>query len=196
MIFTTLLSITHTLILLLIKVAILYFLIKAFDKKINISTVCKFILSYELIAFLILSFYSSSLEGKVLYQYGGKGNLTVLLSIFILFCLVLFLTFNFLSKKFIALEWKKIIVIFIAINLIAPVIDFALIITTQPIYDMPIFQKEMQEMDRMMEEKGVILGFLEFQKKRPIIEKINARINASLTGVKPYFFNVIVGISK
>ena len=187
MIFTTLLSITHILILLLIRVAILYFFIKAFGKKVNLSTIFKLILFYELIAFFVFLFYSNSIKGRVMYQYGG--NLSLLLFIFLLFCIILFLVFNFLLKKFTLVRWKKAIIIFIVINLTIPLIDFVLQAVSQSIYDMSIFQQERQEMGRMIEETNILVGFWNFQKKYPIL-RVTGEIYHSLLGITQYFIPI------
>jgi hypothetical protein len=147
MIFIPIFSAVYTLVLFLIKIVSLYFLIKIFDKKIKFSVAFKILIFYEIIAFFILSLYSSFLEGGLLYHYGG--NLIAFLFFFLLLFLILFLIFKFLLQKFALLNWRRALIIFIALNLIMPSVSFILTIATKPISEIPIFQKEVQEMEMM-----------------------------------------------
>jgi hypothetical protein len=91
--------------------------------------------------------YSSFLEGGLLYHYGG--NSIAFLFFFLLLFLILFLIFKFLLQKFVLLNWRRALIIFIALNLIMPSVSFILTIATKPISEIPIFQKEVQEMEMM-----------------------------------------------
>jgi hypothetical protein len=147
MIFIPIFSAVYTSVLFLIKIGSLYFLIKIFDKKIKFSVAFKILIFYEIIAFFILSLYSSFLESGLLYHYGG--NLIAFLFFFLLLFLILFLIFKFLLQKFALLNWRRALIIFIALNLIMPSVSFILTIAAKPISEIPIFQKEVQEMEMM-----------------------------------------------
>jgi len=106
----------------LIKLGILYFLIKFFKKEANLFLILKAILLYELIAFIFLfidpikSIYSARLV------VGPIVLFPIYLSVVLIF---LFLVFKFIMEKFSLLDFKKCLIIFLLMFIIiTPILGY------------------------------------------------------------------------
>lgn len=192
MLLSTILSIITVAVLFFIKVFLFYLFFKLFNKKTKFFLVLRVILIYETVIFFIVLLYPKIIIFLAnLLNIQRAGNIAFLLFDFLSFCILLFLIFGFLMKKFSLLNWKKSIIVFIIVTFITPLIAFTIDFISRPIYNLPIFEQEVQKITKILEEKGPLSGPMEFKKRYPILS-LTERIHSSLTGVTDYFREIIV----
>jgi len=192
MILSTILSIISIGVLFFIKAFLFYLLFKLFNKTVRFFLALKAILIYEAIIFFITLIYPKIIIFLAnLLDLQRMGNSAFLLFDFLLFCVLLFLIFWGIMKKFSLLNWKKSIIVFIAISLVTPLIAFVVSFISRPIYNLSIFEQEVQKITKILEEKGPLFGSLEFKKRYPILS-ITEEINSSLIGVGDYLRKISI----
>lgn len=137
-------------ILFLLKILIFYYLIKLFKKDIMLSAVIKPILIYELGAFIFYLLYPSF-----------SGRITILYLLIPL--IVLYAFFYFVMQKFLLLDWKKSLAVFVLISLlVCPAISYVSGYASAKV-TFPILKKENPEIFQIS-----LLNLLNFENMLPL----------------------------
>jgi len=166
-------------------------LVISLKQKIKFWIAAKTILIYEIISFVIFIIYPKII--LVIADVLGlerEGNKAFLVVDFLLFCAILFLFFGILSKKYLFINFKKSIIIFILLALIMPLVNEAIIIISQPIYSLSVLRGEEQKFLELFQEKGLFFG-VEYEQKYPVLS-ITEKFILSINGPMSYFREIFL----
>ena len=130
------LTISHLILILFfafLVIVILYFILKKLDKSIGFKQTLKAILLYDFLAILVYSAYPWSM------LLGINSEIPR----FLITGTILFFIFYFVLKKFLQINWKQSLTVFLLlIIIIFPIIDRALSTSLIQIRNISIFQSE------------------------------------------------------
>lgn len=180
MFYTILFEIIMIIIGFILKLLAFYLMIKYYNKTINLSSIIKPILLYELGAFIYFNLVDIS-------EYGIYFNKIVPISLFIIFyilisIIVLFVFFKFIMEKYNLLSWKKSLAVYLIIFFIAiPSIIYIKSIASKPIMKLSVFEREVQELRKY--DLLSLVNMLQGPQK-PLPLRITNAINNSLLNGK------------
>jgi len=156
--YLTLLEIVTVLLTLLIGLVIFYFLVKRW-RETKFLTALKAVALYELGSLLIYLIYPFPLLSRI-------SNVSVLKILDVLiFGVILFFIFYFITKKILLISWKKSLISFLLVIVIVfPLLDSFRIIFAEKIVNFSVFAEESAKMEAEMkayfEEYGFFGGLL------------------------------------
>jgi len=151
--YLTLLEIITVLLTLFVGIIIFYFLLRRW-RETKFLTAVKAIALYELGSLLIYLIYPFPLLSRI-------SNVSVLKILdMLIFGIILFFVFYFVMKKILAISWKKSLIAFLLIIVIAfPFLDFFRIVFVQKIMNYSVFAEESARMEAEMEVYFKEYGF-------------------------------------
>lgn len=151
--YLALLGIITILLTLSIGVVFFYFLLKRWQET-KFLTVLKALALYELGSILIYLVYPFPFSSGIL-KFGLSGILNILI-----FGVIVFFAFYFISKKILSINWKKSLACFLLVVVIGlPFLDYFRILFVKKISNFSIFAKENAKMEAEMRAYFEQYGF-------------------------------------
>lgn len=183
--FITTLNILFIAILLLIKIAVIYLLLKLFKEKAIFLKVIKFILVYEIVATLFFLVYEELTKYFPKYiNFGTLGSGSFVFLIYsVPFLVILFLIFFFFSKRLLSLNLKKTLYIFILLSLVMYLVSPLLNYATRSITSISIFGNELKQISA----RSVLLDKISGKNSHPIFSATTT-ITSSIENPGYYIF--------
>jgi len=158
--YLTLLEIITVLLTLLIGIVIFYFLVKRWQK-IKFLTVLKTVFLYELGSLFIYLIYPFPLLSRI-------SNVSVLKILDVLiFGIILFFVFYFITKKILLINWKKTLILFLLVIIILfPFLDYFRTMLVEKIKTFSVFVEERSEIEKYY---GIFSPYFSFDFNTPEI---------------------------
>jgi hypothetical protein len=142
--FLTLLEIITIFLTLFVGVVIFYFLIRK-RQETKFLTALKAFALYEIASLVLYLIYPSSFLSGIL-----RNNISKILD-FLIFGIILFFVFHFVMKKILSISWKKSLIAFLLVIVIAlPFLDFFKVVMVRNISNFSVFAKESAKMEAEM----------------------------------------------